>query len=201
MGRPTKEEELRRAKEWVAIARDILDSGEALIKLGTKEGLWVGLQLDLFLVSGEVHSEQPVLFAQREAVVNMLNVLKKLTLKDVPMISDINPLNVLYKLIEPIHAVLGAKVSEEGGPAQIEVPDLSIDLGDVTESFFSPFMALLKAKETIEGEPIKTKTVTLRSYYYMDIGMAQRILLALIAPGIFRILFELLSQGSMTKVI
>lgn len=201
MGRPTREQELKRAERWVSLFGEIIESADSLIKLGTKEGLWVGLQLDLLLVSGEVHSDDGLLFPQREALIGMLDMVKKLTLKEVPVISDINPLNVLYKFIEPLHIALRIKVSETGGPVTMEVPDLQLDFGDVSESFFSPFLALLKAKEVIEGEPIGTKTVTLKDYYYLDIGIPQRILIALIVPGILRLLFNFLSQSSVSTVL
>lgn len=108
MGRLSKKEEAEIIRTYVEVVKISAEAGTDLIQILTVEGLWLALTIDMALVTGELSKKNdPVLFAQREAMVALCDSIDKLSGKGIPIIEDINPIALLNKIIKPLAKQLG----------------------------------------------------------------------------------------------
>lgn len=193
MGRLSKEKEA----EIFQLYMDSIKSGAEGImetaKFVTTEGLWIGLGIDYFLVSGEIHSDSELLFAQREAIVKVFEMLNKLSTKDIPIIEDLNPFGLLNDFVQPLGAALSVTIDEPGPPEEKRVP-ITTRL-NIPKSPGLWFLGIFEEEWEVDV-PLGgvTKVIKQQPYYYPALPLPWRIMLALMLPGILRLIFAFLSS-------
>lgn len=193
MGRVSKEKE---AEIFHTYAESIQLGAEGVMntaKFVTTEGLWVGLGIDFFLVTGEIHADSELLFAQREAMVAMFKTLDKIATTNIPILKDVNPFALINGFVRPLGGALAITIDEPEGPIKKRVP--------ITARIPTDFRPLLGAAGFLLDEPLTldvpvsgTKIVMAQPYYYPALPLPWRITIALMMPGIIRLVFTFLSS-------
>lgn len=158
------------------------------LKIVMEDGVWIGIGIDILLVTGEVHSEpNPILFAQREALVGTFEIINKMSLKGIPVIEDINPIAILDSFISPLGKLVSLSLPEEGTTKRLVPVTIPVDVKYM-------FGALGFFLDPIELKlPAGYKVITIQNYYYPAIPIQYRIILALLIPGVLRTIFNFLS--------
>ena len=177
--------ELREAEKWFAYVNAFEKSGRLIME----EGLWMGMGIDIFLVTGEVHSQHnPILFAQREGLVGLFSAIDAMSTSNIPILKDINPIGALNSFIAPLGKIVAMTLPDEGTMKKVKpVNELKFPvewIAPVTLLFDTPDLKI----------PLGFKAVTVQNYYYPALPIQYRVVLALLVPGILRTIFKFLSS-------
>jgi len=195
MGRLGKEKE---AEIFYTYAESIKLGAEGLMdtaKFVTTEGLWIGLGIDFFLATGEIHADNELLFAQREGMIKMFEMLDKIATTNIPVIKDVNPFGLLNEFAKPFGAALSFRI-DEGEPIKKKVP-ITVKIPMITNLFgkdWSPISGFLGEPEDVKLPSGAFKTIYQQPYYYTALPIVWRIVIAAMMPGIIRLIFSFLSS-------
>lgn len=183
MGRLSKQNEIDLLQSQIDIGSSSIDAVVKAAKLIGTEGLWIGLQIDLFLVSGEVDPSDEVIYTQREALNSLfakgglIDILKhSFQIPGLSFLGDSakipNPISPLAKFISPIGIPLRK--------FHYEVIDITVKNPFYTGTGIVPVPATLTQKKRIK--------------VYDAVPIQYRIMLTLMLPGLMRLVLKFLGD-------
>lgn len=180
MGRLSQQAELDLMQSQINMVGSGVDAfTKAAMLIGT-EGLWIGLQLNLFLVSGEVDERNEVIFTQRKALNSLfekgglIDILKhNFEIPGLSFLGDTakipNPISPIAKFISPIGIPLTNFHWEEH-----QVPA-------------KPVIGFLPQPENAE-------MINKRVKVYDAVPVPLRVMLTLMLPGLLRLVLKFLGD-------